>query len=387
MAHHGGSPPDAPRLLFPARDGGAFAADVKREVEAYFEQRGLSPKANAAMVAKTAIVLGGTVACYLAILVTSWPPLAKLLMAVVMGVGVAGIGFVIVHDANHDAYSHRPGVNLALGRLMDVFGASAYLWRITHNLIHHTYTNIEGIDEDLTLSPDLRLSPSGRLRPIHRWQHLYGFLAYAGSSLFLVFSKDYRFILKRDLGPYRDVKHPAREIAIMVAAKLAYYGWSIVLPLVVLDLPWWQVLIGYLAMHVTAGFIIGVVTMLGHVVEGPEYPAPGHDGRMHDTWAVHEMRTTANFAPRNPVINWYVGGLNFQIEHHLFPKICSIHYPAIAPIVASVARRSGVPYHCHPTFMSAVRSHYRMLRALGPEAWANRTDERGGSGLPVNPES
>ena len=156
----------------------------------------------------------------------------------------------------------------------------------------------------------------------------------------------------------------------MFVSKLVYYGWSIVIPLLVLDIPWWQFAMGYLVMHLTAGFILGVVFQLAHVVEGPEYPVPDAAGRMEDAWLVHEMETTANFARKSRLVSWYVGGLNFQIEHHLFPKVCSVHYPAISTIVKATANKYGVPYYDQPTVMAAVRSHLHMLRKLGPEAWA-----------------
>lgn len=359
-------------ITFPTKDGATFAADVKREVDQYFARTGLSTKANFAMVVKTVTLLVVTFGSYFLILLTPWSAWIKLGLAVVMGFGFAGIGFAIVHDALHGAYSHRPWINKALGRLFDLLGANGYLWRITHNVIHHTYTNIEGIDEDLTVSPLLRLSPTSPLRGVHRFQHVYGFLAYAGSTLFWVFSKDFKYILQRNLGPYQDIKHPRGEIVNLFVTKAIYYTWGLVIPLLVIDLPWWQILTGFVVMHLVAGFILGVVFQLAHVVEGPDFPAPDDSGKMADSWLIHEMRTTADFGRDNRLLNWYVGGLNFQIEHHLFPKVCSVHYPAISAIVESVAKRHGIPYHAQPTLMSAVRSHHRMLRRFGPEAWAAR---------------
>jgi linoleoyl-CoA desaturase len=359
-------------ITFPQKEGVSFSAEVKREVEAYFAQTGKSIKANWAMVLKTVVLLGGFFGCYFLILFADWSAWAKLALAVLMGVGYAGIGFAVVHDALHGAYSHRPWINKNLGRLFDLIGANAYLWKITHNVVHHTYTNIEGIDEDLTVSPLLRLSPASPLRPVHRWQHIYGLLAYAGSTLFWVFSKDYKYILQRNLGPYQDIKHPRGEIINLIVTKLFYYGWGVVIPFLVIDLPWWQIVIGFLVMHLVAGFILGVVFQLAHVVEGPDFPVPDADGRMGDAWLIHEMRTTANFGRTNRPLSWYVGGLNFQVEHHLFPKICSVHYPAISTIVERVAGRHGVPYNAQPTLMAAVRSHLRMLKAFGPDAWAKR---------------
>jgi linoleoyl-CoA desaturase len=360
------------RVTFPTADSQPFIAELRQRVAEYFETRSLSSKANAAMVAKTVILYTVTFGSY-ALILTGWfAPLPMLGLAMLMGAGIAGIGFCVAHDALHDAYSRHPVVNHLLGWSFDLVGASSYLWRILHNVVHHTYTNVHGVDEDLEVSVLLRLSPHTRRRAMHRFQHWYGFFAYSLATLNWIFLKDFLYLMRRDLGPFQRRTHSARDLGIMVAWKLFYYTWSIVIPLLVLDVAWWQFLIGYVAMHLTAGAILGIVFQLAHVVEDTEQPLAGPDGRMESAWAVHQMRTTSNFAPRNRWLSWYVGGLNHQIEHHLFPKVCSIHYPAISGIVREVALRHGVPYNEHPTLRAAIRSHREMLRQLGrpPEAKA-----------------
>jgi linoleoyl-CoA desaturase len=357
-------------ISFPNRDYTGFAEEVKARVAEYFDTRRLSRNANPTMVAKTVLLLAMTFIPYGLALSNRFTPLVMLGFAVLMGIGLAGIGFAISHDALHGAYSANPRINALLGRTFDLLGANGYMWKITHNVIHHTYTNIDGVDEDLTVSPLLRLSPGAPLLRVHRFQHWYGLAAYSMSTIFWVFVKDFKYFFKKDLGPYKDKKHPRGEWVNLYVSKLVYYGWSIVIPLLVLNVAWWQFAIGYLVMHMTAGFILGVVFQLAHVVEGPEYPVPDPAGRMEEAWLVHEMETTANFARSNRLVCWYVGGLNFQIEHHLFPKVCSIHYPAISVIVKDTATKYGVPYYDQPTMRSAVRSHLTMLRKLGKEAWA-----------------
>jgi len=355
-------------VTFDNRTSKDFVRDLKQRVNAYFDERDLSKKANPAMMTKTVVLLASVFVPYFLILFGGFGVWTMFGLALVMGVGIAGCGFSIAHDALHGAYSSNKTVNTWLGLSFDLLGANGYLWKITHNVIHHTYTNIQGIDEDLEVSPLLRLSPESERYWIHRFQHWYGFAVYSFSTLFWVFAKDYKYLLQKDLGPYEDIEHPPKELAILFGMKLLYYGYMIVLPLVLLDITWWQFAIGFVAMHLTAGLILGVVFQLAHVVEGPEHhTAHGHD-MMEDAWLVHEVKTTANFARSNPVLCWYVGGLNFQIEHHLFPRICSIHYPAISPIVEEVATEYDIPYHHHPTLWRAVRSHYRMLKQLGQPA-------------------
>ncbi|HEX9892291.1 MAG TPA: acyl-CoA desaturase [Gemmatimonadales bacterium] len=352
---------------FPVRDGARFLREVRVEVDGYFRERGLSTKANATMVAKTVTMLALTFVPYGLILSGQFTPAAMLVFALLVGLGMAGIGFSVAHDALHGAYSDKPLVNRALGFTMDLIGGSGYLWKITHNIIHHTYTNIHGTDEDLAVSPLLRLSPHAERRWYHRYQHLYALVLYAMTTLFWVFVKDYKYLLKRDLGPYADRRHAPGDVAELVAGKVVYYGWSVVIPLLVIDLPWWQILLGMLAAHLVAGFALGIVFQLAHVIEETAHPEPDQAGAMPDNWGVHEMETTANFGPESRLLRWYVGGLNYQVEHHLFPRICSIHYPAISPIVRRLAAEHGLPYHSHSTFIGAVRSHLRTLQRLGAQ--------------------
>jgi linoleoyl-CoA desaturase len=282
-----------------------------------------------------------------------------------MGVGMAGVGFSVSHDALHGAYSNSKLINRIIGYSFDLLGANGYMWKITHNVIHHTYTNISGIDEDLMVSSMVRLSPESPLKPIHRFQHWFAFPAYSLATINWLFSKDYAYFLKREIGPYKNKVHPRSEVVHLIWTKLLVYGYQIVIPLLVLDITWWQFAIGFLAAHLTAGLILGVIFQLAHVVEGPEFPLPDDEGMMEHAWVIHEMHTTANFARDNHLLSWYIGGLNYQIEHHLFPQVCSIHYPAISRIVREAAERNNVPYNYHPTLRAAMGSHFRMLRALG----------------------
>ncbi len=346
------------------RDAVRFAADVKAGVAAYFSDRKLSQNASVAMVAKTVIILGVTLGAY-GLLLTNWFSAWQMLgLAALIGLGIAGIGFSVAHDALHGAYSASPRINALLGFTFDLCGANGYMWKITHNAIHHTHTNVHGMDEDLTVSPMLRLSPHSNWAPIHRFQHLYAFFAYSLSTLFWVLAKDYKYFVQRDLGPYRNLTHKPREWAALIGSKALCYLWSIVVPLMVLDVTWWQFLIGWLTMHLVAGAILGVVFQLAHVVEDTGHPTE-REGGGSAQWMVRQMETTSNFARDNQVLNWFAGGLNFQIEHHLFPRICSVHYPAISLIVRAAAREHGFAYHEHATFRDAVGSHYRTLKQLG----------------------
>lgn len=342
-----------------------FTKEVKQAVNAYFEEKHLSKHANAAMVLKTIIILGTYIGAYLLIMLGDLSLMQMWGLSFVMGVAMAGIGFSVAHDALHGAYSTNDKVNYVLGLGFDFLGANSYIWKITHNVIHHTYTNIQGHDEDLEVAGFVRLSPHTPKKPIHRFQHILAFPAYSFATVFWLFVKDYKYFFAKKLGPYEGKKHPMNEWVMLWVTKAITYGYMLVLPALFLDITWWQLAIGFLTMHLTAGIILGVVFQLAHVVEETDHPMYDENGLIDNAWYVHEMETTSNFASRNKVLSWYIGGLNYQIEHHLFPRVCSIHYPEISPIVKQVAEKYGVPYHQHDTLAIAIASHYKTLKLFG----------------------
>ncbi len=352
---------------FPSRSGGAFLQEVRAAVGKHFADSGRRSTGDWWMVGKTICVLMLTFTPYFLIMSGGFSGPISLGLAAIVGLGVAGIGFGVAHDALHGSYSANPRLNQVVGWSMDLAGGSSYLWKLTHNIIHHTYTNIHGADEDLAVSPLLRLSPHAPRRWYHRFQHWYAIALYSMTTLFWAFVKDYRYLLQKDLGPYPDKKHAPRDIAGLFLGRVIYYTWTIVLPIALLPFAWWQTALGIALAHAVAGTTLGIVFQMAHVVEQTSHPEPDAGGAMPDGWAAHEMFTTANFAPDNRLLTWYVGGLNYQVEHHLFPKICSVHYPEISSIVQRVAAEHGLPYHSNPTFLGAIASHLRTLRRQGVE--------------------
>jgi linoleoyl-CoA desaturase len=357
--------PAPKRVTFNNKQAREFSEAVKERVNAYFENNNLSRHANSAMIVKSIVLLLVYFGTYALLMTGAFPLWAMWLMCVVMGIGMAGIGFSVSHDALHGAYSESNRVNTALGLTFDLLGANGYIWKITHNVVHHTYTNIHQHDEDLEVAEFIRLSPHSEHKPIHRLQHILAFPAYSFATVFWAFIKDYKYFFKANLGPYENKSHPAKEWTILIVTKILYYLYTIVLPLMLLDITFIQWLIGFMTLHMVAGIILGVIFQLAHVVEQTDHPQPDENSHIDKHWLIHEMETTANFARDNKLLCWYVGGLNFQIEHHLFPKTCSIHYPAISHIVEATAKEFGVPYHMNDTFTGAVASHYRTLKRHG----------------------
>jgi linoleoyl-CoA desaturase len=350
------------RIKFNNKKYTEFVSDLQGSVNRYFEDNKLSRHADYRMILKTVCMLSFYIVPYFLILFGHFSEWAMLGMAIFMGVGLAGIGFSIAHDALHSAYSSNEKVNRFLGLTMNLVGANDYMWKIKHNIKHHTFTNIYERDEDLSVVKFLRLSPNAPHKPVHRMQHVFAFFAYMMLTLSWVFYTDYNKIFRYK----KDTAHPRKEIIKLLAFKVFYYIYILIIPLVFLPVVWWKILIGFAAMHLVGGFIITIIFQLAHVIEDTNHPEP-EEGLIDNAWIVHQMETTANFAIRNPVITWFVGGLNFQVEHHLFPRICSIHYPAISGIVESVARKHQIAYYNQHSFLSAIFSHYQTLRKFGKE--------------------
>lgn len=358
----------ATRISF-KRDGKkAFSREVKHEVNKYFEENNISKHANSRMVIKTIILLTTYFGAYGLLMSGNFNIGGMVLLCLLMGIGMAGIGFSVSHDALHGAYSANKKINQFLGYTFDLLGANSYIWKITHNIIHHTYTNIYEHDEDLEVAEFIRLSPNAEHKPIHRVQHILAFVAYGFATLFWAFIKDYKYFFKSNLGPYEDKTHAPKEWITLIITKILYYSYMLVLPYILLPITWWQLAIGFLIVHFTAGIILGVIFQLAHVVEETEHPTQNCEGNIENTWMIHQLETTSDFAHDNKALCWYIGGLNYQIEHHLFPKICSVHYPEISPIVREIAEKYDIPYNYHETFGIAVKSHYQTLKAFGTPA-------------------
>ena len=344
--------------------GKQFGAAVRQRVNAYFKETGINHRADARMGAKVAVMLALFLVPPVLVLTVPMPWWAYLMSTMLAGVGMAGVGMNVMHDALHGATSRHRWVNDLLGSSMYMLGSDVFVWKFLHNEAHHTHTNVLPQDQDINAPGVMRFSEHAPLRRVHRLQHVHAFIFY-GLLTLAKFVGDY-FSMARAA---RDPKHQKRNYPLaylgMTGVKLLHLFVFIGLPLMLTPFTWWQVLLGFLLMHVTASVIMGVVFQLAHVVEGAEQPAPDAEGIIAADWTEHELRTTADFAPRNKLVTWLIGGLNYQIEHHLFPYVSHLHYPAIAPIVQRTAEEFGLPYNVKPTTRQAIRSHVRRLYALG----------------------
>lgn len=355
---------NATKITFNKKRHPEFYPEIKLRVAAYFSTNNISTHANGAMVFKTVFILSFYLLTYVLLISNIFNLWLLLALAGIHGFFTAMIGLNIAHDAIHGAYSSNKTTNKYLGILFNVIGANDYIWKITHNIIHHTYTNIPDHDEDINQIPILRLNPNQNLWWIHRFQHFYAFFLYTLSSISWVFMKDYVKFFSPKIGGRKN-HHPRQEYFRLFFYKIIYYIIFLIIPLVVIELPWWQILVGFVFLHIIEGATLSFIFQLAHIVEGPEFPEPDKNGFMENSWAEHQMHTTSDFARKNRLVNFFFGGLNFQIEHHLFPRVCHIHYRNIAPIVEQTALEYGLPYYSNTTFYDAIRSHLISLKAMG----------------------
>lgn len=353
---------------FNSKEGADFQKTLRTRVDEYFTKNKISKNANGAMVFKTIAILAMCFVPFTSLFVFELTGWMFFLAWFVMGVGIAGVGMAIMHDANHGSYSSNTKVNTIIGKVIGFAGGHDTNWKIQHNVLHHTYTNVDGLDEDINPPGNLlRFSPHQPLLKQHKYQYLYAWFFYGLMTLMWSLTKDFqqlnRFSKKGMLKAQRTTY--GTELRKILTAKVLYFAFILGLPMIFLSASWWSIILGYLLMHYTAGLILSLVFQLAHVMEGVEYPEPDENGSMEYNWAVHQLQTTADFAHNNRLLSWYVGGLNFQIEHHLFPNICHVHYKHIAKIVEATAKEFEVPYHTFPTFTSALAVHVRMLKQLG----------------------
>lgn len=294
---------------------------------------------------------------------TTWQMFACFILS---GFGMAGVGMGVMHDANHGSYSSKKSVNKWIGHTIDMVGASSIVWKLQHNVLHHSYTNIDDHDDDINAPFFLRFSPNGPQNKLHRYQHLYAWFFYSLSTLSWVTVKDF-VRLKRyyKKGLVKSEQEYKNIVLKLVAYKVAYFTFALALPIIFSPFSVGMIILGFILMHFVTGFTITMVFQIAHIVEDVDFPQPNELGIVEGERILHQMATTCNFAPKNKALFWFIGGLNFQVEHHLFPDICHVHYLEISKIVKATAEEFNVPYHSKPHFISAVLDHFRMLYVLG----------------------
>jgi linoleoyl-CoA desaturase len=342
----------------------AFYNELKQRVNHYFEERKLSVHGGNKAIIKVVVLIGSFLVLYSLLAFDRLPFPWSWVACIPFAFVTAGIGFNIMHDGAHGSLSSHPVLNRLAALTLNMLGASSFMWNIKHNVIHHTFTNVEDHDDDLLNQPLFRMSPSQPRKRFHRFQHLYWPIGYGLVYVAWIFFLDVRKYFNRRIATRSGIKISFMNQIGFWLTKLIYILCFVVLPLQYYSFGQW--IIGYLTYTITTGIIISVIFQLAHTVEQTTFVNPNKETAVIESdWASHQVKTTANFATHNPVITWFVGGLNFQVEHHLFPRISHVHYPALSPIVKEICQRHGLSYLNEPSFGGAVASHIKFLHQLG----------------------
>ncbi len=356
-----------------------FQKALRQRVDAYFKATGKSPRDSAKMYVKSAVYLSLFAGLYAALVFFS-APLAHLLgiyqwavalpLAVFLGLATAGIAFNIQHDGGHHAYSKSNAINQLAACSLDLIGGSSYIWDWKHDVLHHTYTNIHGHDTDIELGILGRLSPHQDRLWFHRFQHFYLWPLYGLLVIKWHFYDDFINYFTGTLGGARFPRPHGKKLVIFWGGKAVFFAWAFALPIWwgvhSGAYAWWAVPVFYSIAAVVLGMVLSVVFQLAHAVEHAEFARPeGNPETIDAAWAVHQVESTVDFGRRNPFLAVFLGGLNFQIEHHSLPRVCHVHYPAITKLVEETCKEFGVAYREHSSFWSGVGSHFRHLRAMG----------------------
>jgi linoleoyl-CoA desaturase len=354
--------PELAPLKFQSPDG--FRRALRQRVDDYFSSTGRKPRDNGQMYAKSAIVLSGCAAIYafLVVFASSW--WIAIPLAVLLGLALAVAAFNIQHDGGHGAYSDHRWVNKLASLTLDLLGGSSYMWARKHNTIHHSYTNVTGHDDDINLGLLGRLSPHQKRLKFHRVQHFYMWVLYGFLPVKWHLYDDFHDVIVGRTAGHRFPRPRGWDLVTFIGGKALFFSLAFGIPMLLH--PWWCVLALYGIASMVQGITLSVVFQMAHCVEQAAFPQPvTGTSRIENSWAVHQVDTTVDFAPRSRLLAWLVGGLNFQIEHHLFPQICHVHYPALSKLVQETCREFGIRYKAYETFLAGIASHYRWLRRMG----------------------
>lgn len=354
-------------LKFAKIEGAEFSKILRMRVNEYFKETNKSIYGESKMVIKTILMLS-VFFIPLVIIGTGLVSSTWLLFAlyITSGFGMAGVGMGVMHDAIHGSYSKSKKVNKIIGYSMNLIGANANVWRIQHNVLHHTYTNIDHADDDINAPFFLRFSPNAKRYWIHRFQYIYIWFFYGLSTISWITTKDFvRLNRYKEMGYFKAGAEFRKEILKVLGWKILYYSYALVLPLIMVPLPAFIIVLAFLSMHFVTGIVISIVFQTAHIMQNVVFPKPDENGGIDNNWTIHQMATTSNYSPKSRFFSWLIGGLNFQVEHHLFPNISHIHYRKISQIVSKTASEFEIPYLVKDTFFGAIREHVKMLRQLG----------------------
>ncbi|MDB4297517.1 acyl-CoA desaturase [Flavobacteriaceae bacterium] len=346
-----------------------FFKTLNQRVDKYFKDNGVKKTGSWVLYTKAILMFALLLVPYFLLLLVPMSTSLQIVMCVIMGFGMAGVGMNVMHDSNHGSFSEKWWVNQLLGNSIYILAGNVYNWKVQHNVLHHTYTNVEGLDEDIDIQGVIRLSKHAKWKKFHQFQKYYAFLLYGLLTIQWALVVDFRQTpkyIKLGLSAEGEL-NPKREYTLLTITKIVYYLFWLVLPMLVMSISFWQWFVGFFVMHYVAGFILSVVFQLAHITDVIDVVSLEQVEDEERSWAIHQLNETANFATKNRILSYFLGGLNFQVEHHIFPRISHVHYHKISEIVKSTVKEFDLPYHEYKTVAAALKAHVNQLIILGKQ--------------------
>lgn len=344
-----------------------FYLELKQKVDAYFAARSNNRKANTHMYTKMILLFLLFFTSYGLLLSNALSQIQMIFMTIIFGLSNVLIAFNVAHDASHGALFKKRIWNKVFAYSFNLIGVNQYIWDIKHNQSHHAFTNIEGLDIDIEQAKIARINESSPRKWFHRYQHIYLPFFYPLASLFMIFVKDFQMFAARKYGNNVILTHPRKERFILFFSKFLYLTYALIIPIIVINLVWWKIVLWFVIMHLIMGVFLSIILFPAHVLDDSPFPKPDDNMEIHNSWAIHQVETTTNFAANSRLITWLAGGLNTHIAHHLYPHICHIHYYNLTKIIREVASKHEIPFR-DKTLFGALRSHLAYFKRLGRNA-------------------
>lgn len=340
-----------------------FFKSLKGKVDQYFEDTKRESHGSRILFIKGLIQVLSAFAIYITLVFFTPVWYISVILCMLFGFNLAVIGFNIMHEGGHQTFSNHRWLNRLSAYSLNFLGGNANFWKNKHNINHHTYTNIEGMDMDIEVKM-MRMHEEQKWYSYHKLQHIYFIGLYSLAYIGWVYIQDFEKYFRGSLAPGQPkLPFSTKEHVIFWLSKIGYTIVFVVVPLIFVG---WYAILGYLLICAVCGITLSVVFQLAHIVEGTHFPKPDSEtNKINQEWAIHQIQTTANFSTSSKTLGWLLGGLNHQVEHHLFPRISHIHYPAINKLVIETCKEFNVQYTEFPTMFSAFRSHYSHIKMLG----------------------
>lgn len=357
-------------VKFSTNTGNSFTEELRKKVNQYFTVNQISKSGGTPIVIKSVVMLTLFLTPLIILNLGLVSQISQVFaLYLISGVGMAGIGMSIMHDALHGSYSKKKSINRLMGYSINLIGANATIWKIQHNVLHHTYTNVHELDDDLNTPGILRFSPDRKLHWYHKFQHIYVWFFYGLLTLVWVSTRDFTRIRQyKKMGFFKEERVYKMEVLKAAIWKVTYFCYALFIPLILNPVSWWVILLAFFCMHFMTGTILSIVFQTAHVMPRAKFPKPNSNGFIDNNWLFHQLETTSNYAPKSRIFSWFIGGLNFQVEHHLLPHISHIHYKNLSKIVKKLTEKYDLPYNSKRNFLSAISAHMKMLKYLGTKA-------------------